>query len=67
MGNSSSRLDLKVLILGIGNTLLSDEGVGVRVIERLHEGYEFSDHVSIMEGGVLGLDLLGPISEADRS
>jgi hydrogenase maturation protease len=48
----------KTLILGVGNLLLSDEGVGVRVIERLAASYELPEAVQILDGGTLGLDLL---------
>ena len=46
------------LILGVGNLLLSDEGVGVRVIERIEATYELPDGVQTLDGGTLGLDLL---------
>ncbi|SNZ15745.1 HyaD/HybD family hydrogenase maturation endopeptidase [Hydrogenobacter hydrogenophilus] len=49
---------MKVLVLGIGNILLSDEGVGVRVVEELRKNYSFSDGVELMDGGTLGIDLL---------
>lgn len=55
-----------ILILGIGNILLADEGVGVRVIERLEERYRFSDDVTLVDGGVLGLNLLGTLADADH-
>jgi hydrogenase maturation protease len=48
----------KTLVLGVGNLLLSDEGVGVRVIERLAATYELPQDVQILDGGTLGLDLL---------
>jgi hydrogenase maturation protease len=56
----------KVMILGIGNLLFTDEGFGVRVIQRLMEEYEFTPAVTLVDGGVLGLNLLGVISEADE-
>jgi hydrogenase maturation protease len=55
-----------ILILGIGNTLFSDEGFGVHVVERLQERYDFADNVSVVDGGVLGLGLMGIISQADH-
>jgi hydrogenase maturation protease len=55
-----------IIILGIGNILFSDEGFGVRVIEKLTALYEFSENVSVIDGGVLGMNLLGIISEADQ-
>jgi hydrogenase maturation protease len=49
---------MRVLVLGIGNILLSDEGIGVRAVEELRKNYSFSDGVEIMDGGTLGIDLL---------
>jgi hydrogenase maturation protease len=47
-----------VLILGLGNLLLGDEGVGVRVAEEL-KGLELPDGVAVVEGGTGGLGLIG--------
>lgn len=55
----------RILVLGVGNILLRDEGVGVRVIERLQSLYRFSSNVELMDGGTLGLRLLDPISQTD--
>lgn len=55
-----------IMILGVGCILFSDEGFGIRVIEKLQEVYKFPDNVSIVDGGVLGMNLLGVISEADQ-
>lgn len=54
-----------ILVLGIGNVLLADEGVGVHVVESLRRSFDFSDNVLLMDGGTLGLGLLDPIMEAD--
>ncbi len=48
----------KTLVLGVGNKLMSDEGVGVHVIERLAEKYKLPEEVQVLDGGTLGLDLL---------
>jgi hydrogenase maturation protease len=56
----------QITVLGIGNILLTDEGFGVRVIEKLFEAYDFPDNVSIVDGGVLGINLLGVIAEAQH-
>jgi hydrogenase maturation protease len=57
---------MKILVLGIGNTLLSDEGVGIHVIQALlgapggpRAGVEYLD------GGTLSFTLAGPIQDAD--
>jgi hydrogenase maturation protease len=56
----------KTLVLGLGNILLSDEGVGVRVVERLQERYGLPPEVQILDGGTLGLDLLPYVESADH-
>lgn len=53
------------MILGVGCILYSDEGFGIHVVQKLQENYEFDENVSLVDGGVLGLNLLGIISEAD--
>lgn len=53
-----------ITVLGIGNILLTDEGFGVRVVEKLYDEYEFPENVSLVDGGVLGINLLGVIAEA---
>ncbi|XXJ18993.1 HyaD/HybD family hydrogenase maturation endopeptidase [Desulfovibrio caledoniensis] len=57
--------DKRILILGVGNILFTDEGFGVRVAEELEQKYEFSDNVTVLDGGTLGLKLMGPIMESD--
>ncbi len=46
-----------VVILGVGNILLRDEGVGVRVIQAM-QGMGLPRHVEIFDGGTAGFDLL---------
>lgn len=55
----------RILILGVGNILLGDEGTGVRVIEKLEDEYIFSENVVLYDGGTLGLRLLDPIFDSD--
>jgi hydrogenase maturation protease len=55
-----------ITVLGIGNILLTDEGFGVRVIEKLYQEYEFPENVAVVDGGVLGIHLLGVLSEAQH-
>lgn len=49
---------MNVLILGIGNLLLADEGLGVKVVEDLQARYHFPAEVTVIDGGTMGLDLL---------
>jgi len=60
-----SENEKKILILGVGNVLYTDEGFGVRVAEELDRKYQFSSNVDILDGGTLGLRLMGPIMECD--
>ena len=55
----------RVTILGVGNILLSDEGVGVRVVEHLDRHYAFDDNVQLVDGGVLGVGLMGVVADCD--
>jgi hydrogenase maturation protease len=56
----------QVMILGVGCILYSDEGFGVRVVEEMEKRYEFSENISLVDGGVLGVNLLGVISQPDH-
>ncbi|MHC1726111.1 MAG: HyaD/HybD family hydrogenase maturation endopeptidase [Syntrophobacteraceae bacterium] len=58
-------LQKRILVLGVGNILLGDEGTGVRVIEKLEDEYLFSENVELYDGGTLGLKLLDPICKCD--
>ncbi len=49
---------LSVLVLGVGNLVMSDDGVGVVIAQKLQQSFRFPDNVEIMDGGTLGLDLL---------
>ncbi len=54
----------KIVILGIGNVLLTDEGIGVHVANELMK-MELPENVSVVEGGTDGFRLLNVITEAD--
>ena len=55
-----------IMVMGIGSILFRDEGFGIRVVQRLQANYDFPDNVSLVDGGVLGVNLLGVMSEADH-
>ena len=54
------------LILGIGNTLLSDEGVGIRMLSYLRRHYPALANVEYLDGGTLSFTLATWIEEADN-
>lgn len=53
----------RALVLGIGNILLGDEGLGVRATERFKEAYGFGPDVACLDGGTSGLGLLSYIRD----
>jgi hydrogenase maturation protease len=58
-------LPTKIVILGVGNLLLSDEGVGVHIANELMK-MSLPPEVSVVEGGTDGFGLLNIITEANR-
>ena len=56
---------MRTVVLGIGNTILGDEGVGVRAAEALAAAYEMPDGVEVIDGGTAGMELLGPLTDVD--
>lgn len=57
---------LKIMVLGIGNILLSDDGVGVHIVNKLNDEYTFPDNVTLIDGGTKGLDLLPLLEGRDK-
>ena len=53
---------MSVVVIGLGNVLLSDEGLGVRAVERLQQHYILPDSVEVIDGGTSAMDLLNPLS-----
>lgn len=57
---------MSVAVVGLGNLILSDEGVGVHVVRRLDEAYSFPDGVMLIDGGTSAIDLLDQLVEAEH-
>lgn len=55
----------RVVVLGIGNTLLADEGVGVHAARALEQGFALPAGVEVIDGGTAGMELLGPLAGVD--
>jgi hydrogenase maturation protease len=55
-----------VLILGLGNVLLGDDGLGAAAVARLERNYRVPAGVHLEDGGTLGLSLLGILAEAEH-
>lgn len=48
----------RILVLGIGNILMMDEGVGNRVATDLQANYVFPSDVVVMDAGTMGLGMM---------
>jgi len=55
----------KTLVLGLGNVLMGDEGVGVKSIEYMQD-QSFPEHVRLLDGGTGGFHLLSLFQEYDH-
>jgi hydrogenase maturation protease len=54
------------LLLGVGNLLLSDEGVGIHVVRRLQEVAQLPEDVEVVDGGTSGLELMHHLDGVSR-
>lgn len=56
---------MSALILGVGNILLGDEGIGIRVVEELENRFSFPEEILLLDGGTAGIELLRYIEGRD--
>ncbi|XJZ25872.1 HyaD/HybD family hydrogenase maturation endopeptidase [Bacillota bacterium Lsc_1132] len=63
---TNKRTNEKITILGIGNTLFSDEGVGIHLLPMLETALEGYANVEIIEGLTDGMRLLEPVEDAEN-
>lgn len=54
----------RIVVVGLGNTVLGDDGVGVHVAMACRKP-EWGDAVEVLDGGTVGLALLPRLSDAD--
>ncbi len=57
---------MRVVVLGVGNILLADEGIGVRAIEKLQRDFDLPPEVVVVDGGTTGMEMLEDLSNADH-
>lgn len=53
-----------IVVLGVGNTLMQDDGVGVKVVHALSDSYDLPPQVRLIDGGVAGFAWLQEITAA---
>jgi hydrogenase maturation protease len=56
---------MRAVVLGIGNTILTDEAAGVRAVELLEQCYRMPDNVLVIDGGTSGMEMIEDLSNLD--
>lgn len=56
---------MRIVVLGVGNVLFTDEGVGPHAIDALNERYAVPEEASFVDGGTSAMELLDDMSRAD--
>lgn len=57
---------MSILVLGLGNLVMTDDALGSRTILELEKRYQFPPQVALVDGGTLGLDLLPRLEGIDK-
>jgi hydrogenase maturation protease len=56
---------MRIVVLGVGNILLTDEGIGVRAVEELGRRYLLTPEVDLIDGGTSAMELLDDLANCD--
>jgi len=56
---------MRAVVLGVGNTIRADEGIGVRVVEALERDYALPEGVAAIDGGTSSMEMLEDLSDLD--
>lgn len=56
----------RVVVLGVGNILLTDEGIGVRTVEKLQREFALPAEVEVIDGGTSGMELIEDLAYASH-
>ncbi len=56
---------MRAVVLGIGNTILTDEAAGVRAVELLEQAYQVPANVQVIDGGTSGMEMIEDLSNLD--
>jgi hydrogenase maturation protease len=57
---------MSILVLGLGNTIMTDDGFGVKAVTTLSSRYRYEGPVKLLDGGTLGLDLLPQLENIEK-
>jgi len=58
--------DKKIALIGIGNIMFHDEGLGAYLVKYIEENYEIPQNLTVLEGGTLGFTLMTYYQEYDK-
>ena len=56
---------MRAVVLGIGNTILTDEAAGVRAVEALERSWKLPENVLAIDGGTSGMEMIEDLSNLD--
>lgn len=62
----SDRADGGTVVIGVGNPIMADDGLGLAVLEVLRDGWSFEPPIELVDGGTWGVTLLPYIEDAHR-
>lgn len=57
---------MKTIVLGLGNTLLCDDGVGIYAMNELQKRWQHQDDIEFIDGGTLSFTLTDVLYNADN-
>jgi len=63
---TEERSATRILVMGVGNPLMRDDGIGPRVVEMLLAGYKFPDNVEVVDAGTMSYMILDMFREIDE-
>ena len=58
---------MKTIVVGIGNPILGDDGVGIHIIRNLQKTHEYPDHICFEEAATGGMNLVDLIHGFDKA
>lgn len=56
----------RTVVIGLGNPLMGDDGIGIAALQRLRSEWSLPAAVALVDGGIWGMRLLPEIEDADR-
>ena len=62
----TENMNSNIAVLGIGNLIMQDEGVGIHVIRKLEKEYNFKPEIELIDGGTSGSELYGFFENAEK-